>query len=127
MVYRLITIVCLLMFVAGCGKKVEPTKEVITLQGKSADEVAYTHSEIVAMSDADLAKNISDLRAKLQVKRSTMAPSAGGASVGGGADSLVESDTEGTDTAAPAEDDGVTVVFLALPLEVMTQEQASRK
>lgn len=121
MFYRLLIFACLIVITAGCGVKVEPSKEAVKLQGMSADEVAYTYDAIVAMSDAELAENFKSLNEQLTNKRNALPPSAGGASVGGGETEVLETETTTT------EDDGVTVESLALPLEVMKQEMNNRK
>ena len=120
--YRLLTVVFLLMFVIGCGEKVEPSKELIKLKGMSAGDVAFTYDAIVAMSDTELDAEIVSLRERLRKKRAGLPPSAAGASVGGGGgDEKLESDED------PDPDADLTVEYMALPLEVMLQEQERRK
>ena len=94
-----------------------PTQEVEELKKYSADEVAFTFDAIMAMSDADLKKNIAELTDKLVEVRKNLPPSFGAGSMGGSPDG------EGEDAAKPKLTD---VQQLALPLEVMQQVAASR-
>ena len=124
--YRLLTMFFVLVLAVGCGEKVEPTKEAILLQGKSPDEVLYTFEAIVAMSDSELTEKTNSLRERLNKKRSSMPSSAAGASIGGGSEGeKVDESTEADEPLDPDAD--VSVEFLALPFEVMQQQQELRK
>ena len=122
MIYRLFPVIVLLIFVIGCSKAKELSKEARSLQSKAPDAVVYTYDQIIAMSDAELDKNFSELSERLRERRKTLPKSAGGASVGGG-----ETSAAGGDPEPPASDDDVTIESLALPLEVMKQEKARRE
>ena len=53
----------------GCEEEKQPTKEVNELIASSPDEVAFTYDEIMAMSNDELKVNLSELYARLRIKR----------------------------------------------------------
>ncbi|MGY8748682.1 MAG: hypothetical protein ACKVHR_11605 [Pirellulales bacterium] len=115
----------------GCEEEKPPTKEVNELIASSPDEVAFTYDEIMAMSDDDLKVNLSELYARLRIKRGGKKPSVAGASVGGGSETAPESEPA-TDAAPEPEvdenpDADKPVRYEALPAEVMRQLQFARE
>ena len=98
-----------------------PSKEMLELQKTPADEVEFTYDAIDKMTAEELKANIEILSSRLLELRSNLPPSIGGASAGG-----PPPKTEAKDDAAE-KDEKVTVLSLALPLEVMRQIAEQRK
>ena len=101
----------------------EPSKEILELQGKTAEEVVFTYDAIMKMTDEDLNKNIKEVSQQLASMRESLPPSIGGASAG----ASEPPEDKSTDDPVSADQDKVTIPFLALPLEVMRQIAESRK
>ena len=128
---RFILLGLMVLPLVGCEEEKPPTKEVNELIASSPDEVAFTYDEIMAMSDDDLKVNLSELYARLRIKRGGKKPSVAGASVGGGSETAPESEPA-TDAAPEPEvdenpDADKPVRYEALPAEVMRQLQFARE
>lgn len=94
----------------------EPSREIVELKKKSADEVVFTYDAIMAMTKEELANNIEEVSNRLIKVRNDLPPSLGGASAGSSGPpktTAAETSDEPKDTA--------TVPYLALSLEVMRQ------
>lgn len=122
MYYRILIPAMLVMFAIGCGGTPDTlTPEALELQSSSPDKYA----EILAMSDEELTTSMKELTQKLTEKRSKLPPSLGQSKVGGGA---TMKSSEGADpVGVDLSDDGESIVSMALPLEVMRQEQNRRE
>jgi hypothetical protein len=99
----------------GMFRDAEPSKEMIELQSKTADEVEFTYDAITKMTSEELTSNIQILSTRLEELRGNLPPSIGGASAGG-----PPPETEEKEATSETEEK-VTVLSLALPLEVMRQ------
>jgi hypothetical protein len=98
-----------------------PSKEMLKLQETPAGEVEFTYDAIDKMTAEELKTNIEILSSRLVELRSNLPPSIGGASAGG-----PPPKTEKKDDASD-KDGKVTVLSLALPLEVMRQVAKQRR
>lgn len=107
--------------ITGIFSGPKPSKEMIELQAKTAEEVEFTYEAIENMTSEELASNIEILSTRLEELRRNLPPSIGGASAGG-----PPPKTEVKEETAE-EDKKVTVLSLALPLEVMRQIADQRK
>lgn len=99
----------------------EPSKEMIDLQSKTVDEVEFTYDECAKMTSEELTSNIQILSTRLEKLRGNLPPSIGGASEGG-----PPPETEEEEATSETEEK-VTVLSLALPLEVMRQIAEQKK
>ena len=107
--------------ITGIFSGPKPSKEMIELKEQSADDVEFTYDAIDKMSAEELKSNIEILTSRLEELRRNLPPSIGGASAGG-PPPTTEAKDDPTD-----EDEKVTVLSLALPLEVMRQIAEQRK
>jgi hypothetical protein len=105
----------------GMFSKPEPSNEMIDLKSRTADEVEFTYDAIAKMTSDELTVNIQFLSNRLQKLRQELPPSIGGASAGGPPPKTEEKEA----TSEPEEK--VTVLSLALPLEVMRQIAKQKK
>ena len=99
----------------GMFSDAEPSKEMIELQSKTSDEVEFTYDAIAKMTSEELTSNITILTTRLRKLRRNLPPSIGGASAGG-----PPPETEEKEANSETEEK-VTVLSIALPLEVMRQ------
>ncbi len=107
--------------ITGIFSGSKPSKETVELQSKTADEVEFTYEAIVKMTPEELASNIGILSKRLVELRGSLPPSIAGASAGGPPPKKKE------EKDGDAEEKVVTVLSLALPLEVMRQIAEQRK
>ncbi|MDE0935227.1 MAG: hypothetical protein OSA89_04870 [Mariniblastus sp.] len=128
---RFILLGLMVLPLVGCEEEKQPTKEVTELIASSPDEVAFTYDEIMAMSNDDLKVNLSELYARLRIKRGGKEPSVAGASVGGGSETAPK--TEPATDAVPEPEVGENpdsdkpLRYEALPAEVMRQLEFARE
>ena len=101
----------------------KPSKEVTELQGKTAEEVVFTYDAIMKMSPDELEKNIKEVSDRLELIRSSLPPSIGGATAGAS-----EPPDDGTEPpTTTGEEETASVPSLALPLIVMQQVAEGKK
>ena len=106
--------------IAGIFSGPKPSKEMIELKAKTAGEVEFTYDAIDKMTSEELTSNIEILEKRLAELRSNLPPSIGGASAGGPPPPTAKNE-------ATEDEEKVTVLSLALPLEVMRQVAKQRK
>ncbi len=106
--------------ITGIFSGPKPSKEMIELKTKTAGEVEFTYDAIAEMTSEELASNIEILAKRVSELRSDLPPSIGGASAGGPPPATPKNETAD-------DEEKVTVLSLALPLEVMRQVAEQRK
>jgi len=107
--------------ITGIFSGSKPSKEMVELKSKTADEVEFTYEAIDKMTLEELTSNIGILSKRLVELRGSLPPSIAGASAGGPPPKKKE------EKDGDAEEKVVTVLSLALPLEVMRQIAEQRK